>query len=337
MMEGINLTQIAVIALIALAVGCATFFLLAPLLAERGPEAKLRTMAADRKAAQPKKQSAVSRLVDGQKDNRRRQVQESLKNFAELEKKRKKGLGLRVLIIRAGLRISVRRYWVAAGLTGLSIWFICTLLGTGNYIAILGGIAGVFGLPRWFLGFLASRRQKAFLADLADAIDVMVRGLKAGLPLSDAMRIIATESPPPLGPEFLDVVEGQRVGITIEQGIERMFERMPLPEVNFLGIAIGIQAKSGGNLSEALGNLSKVLRERKKMKAKIRSLSQEAKTSAIIIGSIPFFLIAALLFLNPDYMTPLFSTTSGNLVLAGSAIWMSIGIVVMRKMINFEV
>ena len=128
----------------------------------------------------------------------------------------------------------------------------------------------------------------SFLNDFADAIDVMVRGLKSGLPVTDAMKVIATETAPPVGPEFIEVVEGQRIGITIDQGIERMFERMPLAEVNFLAIVMAIQSKTGGNLSEALSNLSKVLRDRKKMKAKITAVSQEAKSSAAIIGSLPF-------------------------------------------------
>ena len=172
---------------------------------------------------------------------------------------------------------------------------------------------------------------------MPDAIDIMVRGLKAGLPLSDAMRIIATESAPPLGPEFMEVVEGQRLGIAIDQGIERMFERIPLPEVSFLGIVIGIQSKSGGNLSEALGNLSRVLRERKKLKAKIRSMSQEAKSSAAIIGSLPFLIVGALVFISPDYLEPLFSTSTGHMILIGSGVWMLGGILVMRSMINFDI
>ena len=174
------------------------------------------------------------------------------------------------------------------------------------------GLAGGLGLPRWFLGYLRKRRQQAFLNEFADAIDVMVRGLKAGLPVTDAMKVIAAESPAPVGPEFLEVVEGQRVGITIDQGIERMYERMPLAEVNFLAIVMAIQSKAGGNLAEALSNLSKVLRDRKRMKAKIRAVSQEAKSSAMIIGSLPFFITAALTVLNPEYLTPLWTTTHGQ-------------------------
>ncbi len=192
-------------------------------------------------------------------------------------------------------------------------------------------------MPRWFIKFLRTRRQNVFLNDFADAIDVMVRGLKSGLPVTDAMKIIANESGPPVGPEFNEVVEGQRIGISVDQGIERMVERMPLAEVNFLAIVMAIQSKTGGNLSEALGNLSKVLRDRKKMKAKIRSMSQEAKSSAAIIGSLPFIIMAALSVLNPEYLNPLLYTTIGNIMLGACAVWMTTGVLVMRKMINFEI
>ena len=166
---------------------------------------------------------------------------------------------------------------------------------------------------------------------------MIVRGLKAGLPLSDALRVIATEAGPPIGPEFMEVVEGQRVGVTIDQGLERMFERIPLPEVSFLGIVISIQSKAGGNLSEALSNLSRVLRDRKKMKAKIRSMSQEAKSSAAIIGALPFCIVGAMFLVSPDYLQPLLTTSTGHMILIGCGVWMFLGILFMRKMINFYI
>jgi tight adherence protein B len=166
-------------------------------------------------------------------------------------------------------------------------------------------------------------------------VDIIIRGLKAGLPLSDAMRVIGAETGPPIGPEFLEIVEGQRLGIPLDQGFERLAERFPLPEVMFLSIVIGIQSKAGGNLAEALGNLSRMLRERKKMKSRIRAMSQEAKTSAMIIGSLPFLVGGGLYVLSPDYLRPFLDTQVGNLVLAACLLWMLIGILVMRKMINF--
>ena len=222
-------------------------------------------------------------------------------------------------------------------LSGIGFVFVPMVLGAPWFVFLGTGFVGFLGLPRWFLGFLRKRRQNVFLNDFADAIDVMVRGLKAGLPVSEAMKIIASESGPPVGPEFMEVVEGQRVGISIDQGIERMVDRMPLSEVNFLAIVMTIQSKTGGNLSEALSNLSRVLRDRKKMKQKIRSVSQEAKSSAAIIGSLPFIIMGALTILNPNYLSPLFDTSMGNMLLVGSGTWMFMGVLVMRKMINFEI
>jgi tight adherence protein B len=210
------------------------------------------------------------------------------------------------------------------------------IVGVPIYICAIAAIVGALGLPRWFLNLLAKRRREKFLREFADAIDVMVRGIKAGLPVSDALKIIAKETPDPVGPEFMDVVEGQRVGITIDQGLERMYERMPLAEVNFLAIVMAIQAKTGGNLAEALGNLSRVLRDRKKMKQKIDSVSQEAKASAAIIGALPFLIGGAMMVLNPTYLLPLFETKMGNVLLVCSGLWMSCGVLVMRKMINFD-
>jgi tight adherence protein B len=157
------------------------------------------------------------------------------------------------------------------------------------------------------------------------------------LPVTDALKVIARETPAPVGPEFSEVVEGQRVGITIDQGLARMYERMPLQEVNFLAIVMAIQAKTGGNLAEALGNLSKVLRDRKKMKQKIQSVSQEAKASAMIIGALPFVIAGGMMILNPTYLLPLFETKLGNIMLIGSGLWMGMGALVMRKMISFDI
>jgi tight adherence protein B len=263
-------------------------------------------------------------------------VQESLKQIEEYQRNRKRRMTLRVLISQAGLQISIRNFWLVSLAFGAILALGVGLSGLPWLVAAGAGLAGGLGLPRWLLGFLRRRRQQTFLNEYADAIDVMVRGLKAGLPVTDAMKVIASETPAPVGPEFLDVVEGQRVGITIDQGIERMFERMPLAEVNFLAIVMAIQSKAGGNLAEALSNLSKVLRDRKRMKAKIRSVSQEAKSSAMIIGALPFFIAATLAVLNPEYLMPLWETRIGNILLVGSGIWMLTGVMVMRKMINFD-
>lgn len=328
--------QLILIGVIALAVGGIALIFLYPYLTAEEKTARRLEAVSDKTKFAPKQSLRQRFFKEDPKDTRRRQLQESLKQLEEEEKKRKKKLTVRVMLTQAGLETTPRNFWLMSLLLGAIAGAAVYVFGLPWYAAVSAAIAGGFGFPRWCLSFLRRRRQQVFLTDFADAIDIVVRGLKSGLPVSDAMKVISTELPPPVGPEFLEVVEGQRVGITIDQGIERMYERMPLAEVNFLAIVMAIQSKTGGNLAEALGNLSKVLRDRKKMKAKIRSVSQEAKSSAMIIGALPFCIIGLLSIFSPDYLTPLWSTRVGNMLLFGSAVWMILGALVMRKMINFE-
>ncbi|HKQ94516.1 MAG TPA: type II secretion system F family protein [Aestuariivirgaceae bacterium] len=334
---GEGLSQLLVIAMVAVAVLAAILALFYPyifgnLSAERRVEA-----IADKAKAASRQSFAQRFLKEDAKDTRRKQLQESLKQIEQEAKSRKKKLTIRALLEQAGLTITPRIYWLVSIAFGLFVAFVLMMFAFPWYVNAGAGAVSALGLPRWLLGFLRRRRQQIFLNDFADAIDVMVRSLKAGLPVSDAMKVIAAETGEPVGPEFLEVVEGQRIGITIDQGLERMYDHMPVPEVNFLAIVMAIQSKTGGNLAEALANLSKVLRDRKKMKAKIRAVSQEAKSSAAIIGALPFCIIGALSVLNPGYLTPLWETRIGNIMLVGSGIWMLTGILVMRKMINFDI
>ena len=337
MFFGQDLTSFAFIAVIVVAVGGLVIALVFPFLSGDKSGNRLKAISSGKKVEQAST-SFKSRFTEDSKDVRRRQIQDSLKQAAKPEKEAKKKRGdLRTNLAQAGLDISVRAYWVAAIILGFVLGTVAFVV----YPSIISFVAflfvGIFGFPRWILGSLKKRRQNIFLHDFADALDIMVRGLKSGLPVNEAMKIIASETGPPVGPEFAEVVEGQRLGISIEQGIERMVERIPLPEVNFLAIVMAIQSKTGGNLSEALGNLSRVLRDRKKLKQKIQSVSQEAKSSAAIIGALPFVLTGVLTLINPNYLTPLFNTNMGNIFLTVSALWMTTGVLVMRKMINFKI
>ena len=167
-------------------------------------------------------------------------------------------------------------------------------------------------------------------------MDVIVRGIKAGLPLLDCIKMIVSEAPEPIKTEFRLILETQAVGMLLGEACGKLYERTPLPEANFFGIVVAIQQRSGGNLSEALGNLSKVLRDRKKMKAKIQSMSQEAKASAGIIGALPIAVMTLVYLTSPNYISLLFTNSVGHIMLAGSAIWMVMGVLVMKKMINFD-
>ncbi len=334
---GNNLSGLAFAFVVAVAVGGVVIAILLPFVSGTVAEARTRAVASGKDATAARLSGIRARMAEDSKDGRRKQIQDSLKQLEDKEKERKKRLTLRNLIAQAGYDFSARTFWVGSMISGFAFGVLPIFLGAPPYIGIGTAFVGLLGFPRWFLGHMRKRRQAKFLNDFADAIDVMVRGLKAGLPVSEAMKIIASESGDPVGPEFMEVVEGQRVGIALDQGIERMVDRIPLPEVNFLGIVMAIQSKTGGNLSEALGNLSRVLRDRKKMKAKVQAVSQEAKSSAAIIGSLPFIMIIAVWFLNPGYLDPLFTTQIGNILVVGSATWMTIGVLVMRKMIAFEI
>ncbi len=210
----------------------------------------------------------------------------------------------------------------------------------GGLRALLGALGLAFaaglGLPRWTLGYLKTRREKAFLKALPDAVDVIVRGIKAGLPLFESIKVVAADAPEPLRGEFLSIIETQAIGMPLGDACVRLYERMPVPEANFFGIVIAIQQKSGGNLSEALGNLSKVLRDRKRMAEKIQAMSMEAKASAGIIGSLPPIVMLLVYLSTPDYISLLWTHPTGQLMLVGCVLWMSLGIFVMKRMINFD-
>lgn len=288
-----------------------------------------------RVAGDPQK---ARRVAEGDADNadkRRKQVQETLKTLEQKQKEQKK-VTLRVRLERAGLELTPRSFYMLSATAGLSLAAILILWGISLPVVAGGAFAATLGLPRWVLSFLIARRQKAFLEEFANAIDVIVRGVKAGLPINDCLKIISSEAAEPVRTEFRDLVEGQRVGVTLDQSLSKIYERMPLAEVNFFQIVLAIQQKTGGNLAEALGNLSKVLRERKKMRAKIRAISQEAKSSAAIIGALPPGVMGVLYITAPTYIDPLITTTAGNMIIVGGLTWMMIGVLVMRKMINFN-
>ena len=171
--------------------------------------------------------------------------------------------------------------------------------------------AAGFGMPLWLLKYLKKRREAKFLDAFPDAVDTIVRGIKAGLPLLDSMRIISLEAPEPVRSEFRTIMETQAIGMPIGEACGKLYERIPVAEANFFGIVIAIQQKAGGNLSEALGNLSQVLRDRKKMKAKIQAMSMEAKASASIIACLPIAVMFLVYLTSPHYIELLWTHPIG--------------------------
>jgi tight adherence protein B len=287
-----------------------------------------------RRAAVAKSEPST-RTVDKSQRSRREQVEGSLKDV-EARRRKEKKVPLASRLTQAGLAWSTQKFMIVSGVLGAAAFGIALLFGGGLLGATGLAFAAGFGLPRWTLNFLKKRREKAFLKALPDAVDVIVRGIKAGLPLFESIKVVAADAPEPLKGEFYAIIETQAIGMPLGEACARLFERMPVPEANFFGIVIAIQQKSGGNLSEALGNLSKVLRDRKKMAEKIQAMSMEAKASAGIIGSLPPIVMLLVYLSTPEYISLLWTHPTGQLMLVGCAIWMSIGIFVMKRMINFD-
>jgi tight adherence protein B len=271
---------------------------------------------------------------------RRKSVQDSLKELDQKQKTKDvnvKKPPLKVQIRQAGMTVTLERFYLYSAVCGLVLAALTYFAGAPLPVVPGALIVGALGLPRWFVSFRRGRRVKAFLKEFPNALDIIVRAIKSGLPLNDGIRLIANESPEPVRAEFRRIVDSQQLGLSIPDAALRMQETMPCPEAGFFGIVIQIQAQAGGNLSEALGNLSRVLRDRKKMKDKVQALSMEAKASAAIIGALPFIVAAMVYLTSPNYIMPLFTTNVGNIILGISGLWMAIGILVMRKMMNFEV
>jgi tight adherence protein B len=288
-----------------------------------------------RRASIAKAEPVAARQADRSQRSRREQVEGSLKEIEARSQKQKK-VALSTRLTQAGLSWSSQKFMIISGGFAVVCFAIAMLAGGGPLAGIGLAFAGGFGLPRWALNFLKTRREKKFLRALPDAVDVIVRGIKAGLPLFDSIKVVAADAPEPLKSEFLAIIETQAIGMPLGEACARLFDRMPVPEANFFGIVIAIQQKSGGHLSEALGNLSKVLRDRKKMAEKIQAMSMEAKASAAIIGSLPPIVMLLVYLSTPDYISLLWTHPTGQLMLVGCVIWMSIGIFVMKKMINFD-
>jgi tight adherence protein B len=266
---------------------------------------------------------------------RRKQVQDTLKEIEARENGRSR-FTLSQKLAQAGLKLTKQRFFLYSAIAGL-VLAVATYFASQNPLAAIGGlILGSLGLPLWSLSYMRKRRFTRFINEFPNAVDVIVRGIKAGLPLGDCLRIIASEAQEPVKSEFRHVCEQQQLGIPIGDACADMYKRIPTQEANFFGIVIQIQQKAGGNLSEVLANLSRVLRERKKMKGKIQAMSMEAKASASIIGALPFTVGILTYLTSPAYISLLWTTQAGKIAIVIGLIWMGMGIAVMKKMINFD-
>jgi tight adherence protein B len=313
--------------LVALAIGGVAWVFLYPILSGE-KQAEKRKESVTRSA--PAVRTGAGRTAQ---KSRREQVEGSLK---EIEDRRQKSVPLSVRITQAGLTWSKRRFFITAAIFGVKVFFLMLMIDAGLLVAALAAFSAAGGLPFWMLKFLKKRREAKFLTAFPDAVDVIVRGIKAGLPLLDCLRMITADAPEPVKSEFRAIVETQAIGLPLGEACARLYERIPVAEANFFGIVIAIQQKAGGNLSEALGNLSRVLRDRKKMKAKIQAMSMEAKASASIIAALPMAVMTLVYITSPDYISLLWTTPTGRFMMAACVMWMAMGVMVMRKMINFD-
>ncbi|RUO99752.1 type II secretion system F family protein [Hyphomicrobium sp.] len=268
--------------------------------------------------------------------SRKKSVAETLKEIETREKASKK-ITMSLRLLRAGSKRKPRDFYVISALMGLLFAVIAVgPMGWPPMAGLVAAFVGGFGFPRWFLNKMTTRRQNKFLSHLANAIDVIVRGIKSGLPVNECMNIIARESPEPLAGEFRELVDQQKLGVSLADGLDRMCDRMPLPEVRFLTIVISIQQQAGGNLSEALSNLASVLRDRHSLSLKVKALAAEAKASAAVLAALPPGVMTMVYLSSPDYLRPLFTTTVGHFLVAFGGLWMMTGVLIMRKMINFK-
>jgi len=336
-MFGVDINIVAIFALAALSTaGLAYGVLFSRIEAQKKTESRVRRVQSA-ETDQGKAKAARDRMQELSK--RRKSVQDSLKDLEKKQREQTKRVAttMKARLSQAGLSLTVTKFYIFSAIFGLFTFVLTLVAGAGLLVSLGAAFIVAAGLPRWLVGFLVKRRLNKFLEEFPNSLDVMVRSIKSGLPLTDALRLIAAEGQEPVRSEFRRIVEAQQVGLSVPEACARMFTNIPLQEVNFFSIVIAIQSQAGGNLSEALGNLSRVLRERRKMRAKVNALSMEAKASAAIIGALPF-LVAFLVYLtSPEYIMILFQDPRGHLILGISGIWMSIGILVMRNMINFDI
>lgn len=253
----------------------------------------------------------------------------------EMDKER--GYRLREQMLQAGLEIKLWQF--LSFCTGLSIAIFAVILIVAHkpLAALLNALIFGVGGPKIILGIMAKRRVRLFSEQLADSIDIVVRGIRSGLPLGECINIIAREMQDPIKAEFRLMAEGQKLGLSLQDVLKRSVERMPVAELRYFSIVIAIQQQTGGNLADTLAKLSEVLRARKRMREKVQAYASEAKASAMIIGALPFVVMALLAVMSPKYLAVLFTTDPGNIILFMGAMTEIIGIFVMRQMINFEV
>ncbi|MEO0642809.1 MAG: type II secretion system F family protein [Pseudomonadota bacterium] len=238
---------------------------------------------------------------------------------------------------RTGRDITIAQYFYAS--IGLTV-AVTVLIFIQSGAALLALAIGLFigaGVPHLVIGMMIGRRTKQFNAKFPDGIELLVRGLRSGLPVTETLSVVAQEVPGPVGIEFKGIVERIKIGKTMEDSLQDTADRLGIPEFNFFCITLAIQRETGGNLAETLSNLADVLRKRSQMKLKIKAMSSESKASAYIVGSLPFIVFGLIYWINPDYLGAFFIDDRLIVVGLGALVWMGIGVAIMAKMVSFEI
>ncbi len=281
---------------------------------------------------------ALKASAQDEQDKRRAEISKKLQ---ETQNNENKGGGNKkttsMMLEQAGLNISVQQFWLFSLVSMVVVVALAFVMGMSPFVIVMAAVIGLFGVPRYVLKKKTAKRQKMFLEDFPEALEATVRLLKAGMPVSEAILMISREYAGPVGEEMSIIYDKQKIGIPLPEAALECTRRMPLPEMKMFATGLAIQAQTGSSLSEVLMNLSGVIRARFRLKRKVKALSSEAISSAMIIGALPVLVGTGLYFANPEYISLLFTTPLGKLMLTGAAVWMSLGVFVMKTMINFKI
>ena len=310
-------------------IGAAGFALVPSLLGSSRADKRKKALQGDIQAS--RRQSSEDRS----RDTRRKQVQQTLRAQSQALEKRKR-VPLSTQIFQAGMKVSIGAFIRNSIIVGVVVSLILWVLQVPVLFIPVFGIAAAYLLPKLYMRGRRKRYQAKFLDELPNAVEAIVRGVKSGLPLNDSMRVVAKEVKAPVGPEFQRVLDQQAMGKSMTEAVQILYDRVPLAELNFFVVVITVQQQAGGNLSEALTNLARVLRNRKKMKAKVKAMSSEAKASAGIVGFLPFGVAGLVSMTSPTYLLPLINTPIGNLWLGIAVGLMTTGVLIMRKMVQID-
>lgn len=269
-------------------------------------------------------------------NKRRAEIAKKLKDEKEEEKEKSKTT-TSMMLEQAGLTWTPMHFWIFSLISFVCFVALAKFMGQSPMIISLAAIIGFFGFPRFVMKRITTKRQKNFLMEFPDALEATVRLLKAGMPVSEAIAMIAKEFDGPVGDEMSRIYDKQKIGVPIHEAAQDSMRRMPLAEMQMFATGLSIQAQTGSSLSEVLMNLSGVIRARFKLKRKIKALSSEAVASAGIIASLPVVVTTGMYFLNYEYLEVMFTTKTGNMMLTGAVLWMGVGVLIMKQMINFRV